>query len=66
MHSSGKATKTPIDLSHLSGEEYQKQVFGCLVHRVFGDSRVLDITDHGRGEVDYIVREHSGSGMLAE
>ncbi|MDP9650946.1 ATP-binding protein [Paraburkholderia caledonica] len=53
-----------MDLSKLSGEEYQKQIFGHLVHRVFDDPRVLDIFDHERGEVDYVVRERSGSAML--
>jgi hypothetical protein len=65
MRISGKATEPPIDLSHLSGIEYQKHVFECLVHRVFGDPRVLDIRNYGKGEVDYVVRELPGSGMLA-
>ncbi|MDB5989938.1 MAG: ATP-binding protein [Herbaspirillum sp.] len=65
MRVSGKATESPIDLSHLSGIEYQKRVFECLVRRVFGDPRVFDIGNYGKGEVDYVVRERPGSGMLA-
>lgn len=65
MRVSGKATEPQIDLSHLSGIEYQKRIFECLVHRLFGDLRVFDIVNYGKGEVDYIVRERPGSGMLA-
>src|SRR5450830_87528 len=65
MSVSGKTIEPPIDLSHLSGIEYQKRVFECLLRRVFGDPRVLRVRNQGKGEVDYIVEEHSGNGMLA-
>lgn len=60
-----QAGNFPIDLSHLSGLDYQKRVFECLVQRLFGDSRVLDIQNHSKGEVDYVVNEHPGTDLLA-
>ncbi|MFZ6649762.1 hypothetical protein ACO0LO_28860 [Undibacterium sp. TJN25] len=65
MRESDKATAVPIDLSHLKGLEVQKLVFRRLVDRVFEDPRMLKVTDHETGEVDYIVSEDSGRGILA-
>lgn len=65
MSASGKLTKREIDLTHCSGLEYQKRVFARLVDLVFDDRRVLEIRNHERGEVDYVVLERPGKGMLA-
>lgn len=65
MRASSKQPKQAIDLTHRNGLEYQERVFACLVDRVFDDPRVLEIRNHERGEVDYVVFEHPGTGMLA-
>lgn len=65
MSASGNLTKQAIDLTHCDGLEYQERVFACLVDRVFDDPRVLEIRNHERGEVDYVVLERPGKGMLA-
>lgn len=53
-----------IDLSKLSGTEYQKVVFESLVRKLFPEHRALVIEDYAQGAVDYIVREPAGAGML--
>lgn len=54
-----------MDLSKLSGTEYQKLIFERLIHKLFPDHRVLAVEDYAQGAVDYIVREHPGTGMLS-
>lgn len=46
-----------INLSKLTGDDYQKMVFGKLVKHLFDDPNVLTIENYAKGPVDYIVRE---------
>lgn len=54
-----------IDFSKLGGTEYQKLVFESLILKIFPDNPKIVIEDHAQGAVDYIVREHPGTGMLS-
>jgi len=70
-------SSVPLDLLHqvksgkrepssLSGDEYQELVFERLVEQLFANPSVLSLKDQKRGEVDYIVQEASGTGMIAK
>lgn len=65
MRKPRKAKRSPFDLSHLTGLEFQKRVFDRLVQQLFDNPDVITIENCGKGAVDYIVREHPGSGILA-
>ena len=54
-----------MDLSDLSGTEYQDLVFNRLVEKLFNDRSILTMENHPQGAVDYVVRERLGEGMLS-
>lgn len=55
-----------LDVSTLSGVEYQQLVFERLLGNLFTDPRVLSVENHAQGPVDYVVHEPSTGGMLGK
>lgn len=55
-----------LDVSALSGMEYQQLVFERLLDNLFTDPHVLSVKNHAQGPVDYVVHEPSTGGMLGK
>jgi len=55
-----------VDISTLSGVEYQDLVFERLLDTLFTDPHVLSVKNHAQGPVDYVVLEPSTGGMLGK
>ena len=55
-----------MDISTLSGNDYQQLVFEQLLSKLFMDTGVLTVENNTQGPVDYVVREPSGKGMLGK
>lgn len=53
-----------LDLSQLSGDQFQKIIFERIIDKIFIDHRVLTVEDHAQGAVDYVVREQGGTGII--
>jgi AAA domain len=53
-----------VNISTLTGPQFQKLVFEKLLVELFADRNVITVTDAEQGPVDYIVTEIAGSGML--
>ncbi len=55
-----------VDISTLSGADYQQLVFEQLLNKLFMDTGVLTVENNTQGPVDYVVSEPSGKGMLGK
>lgn len=55
-----------VDISTLSGSEYQRLVFEQLLSKLFMNTQALALKNCAQGPVDYIVCEPRGTGMLGK
>jgi hypothetical protein len=62
----GNVRRGKVDISTLSGTEYQQLVFEQLLSKLFMDTEVLTVENNTQGPVDYVVSEPSGGGMLGK